>query len=179
MITTNENLLQFKDVEINDTKTLNKIKEYQPDKILEFSNTREKYFDKICKHLKYTGGMMIIIDYGYFKKQKNFTLQSVHNNIKSNVLDNAGKQDITSLVDFKKLINLAKLNNLHVNIFCSQREFFLKYGIKQRAKKITNHSTNEQKILIKKGLNRIIDEDDMGSLYKVLVVQQQINERLL
>ena len=43
---------------------------------------------------------MIAIDYGYLEKPKNFTLQSIYNNKNSNVLDNIGNQDITSLSRF-------------------------------------------------------------------------------
>ena len=43
---------------------------------------------------------MIIIDYGYFDKPNNFTLQAVYNNKKSHIFSNPGDQDITSLVDF-------------------------------------------------------------------------------
>jgi cyclopropane-fatty-acyl-phospholipid synthase len=87
-------------------------------------------------------------------------------------LDNPGSQDITSLVDFKKLIILAKSYKLNIENFSTQREFFLKYGIKERTKKIIEKSTKQQKDNIKKGLKRLIDKNNMGSLFKVLVVSK-------
>lgn len=165
-----ENFLQFKDIKIKDINILNKIHKYEPIETLEISEAREKYFKKICEHISNVGGVAIIIDYGYFDKPKHFTLQSLFNNKKSNVLDNLGQQDITSLVDFKKLIDLTKYKNLNIDIFCTQREFFLKYGIYQRAQKIIKKLSYEEKNIIKEGLNRLIDANNMGSLFKVLVI---------
>ena len=162
----------FVDVKITDVKTLDEIKKYQPKNILEISKIREDYFSKICKHIYNSGGMVIIIDYGYFDMPQYFTLQALCNNKKSNTLDNPGSQDITSLVDFKKLIILAKSYELNIENFSTQREFFLKYGIKERAKKIMEKSTKQQKDIIKKSLKRLIDKNNMGSLFKVLVVSK-------
>ena len=164
--------LQFKDTVTTDVKTLKKINKYKSKEVLEISKSRENYFMKICKHIKIVGGMVIIIDYGYFDRPNHFTLQSLYNNKKSNVLDNPGLQDITSLVDFKQLIIIAKSNNLKVDIFSTQREFFLIHGIKERSKKIMLKSTQKQKNIIRSGLERLIDKNKMGSLFKVLVVSQ-------
>jgi SAM-dependent MidA family methyltransferase len=116
--------------------------------------------------------MIILIDYGYFNQPKYFTLQSLYNNKQSNILDNAGSQDITSLVNFKKLIFIAKSKKLKINIFCTQREFFSQYGIKELAKKINLNSSKDQKKIINEGVDRIINNKKMGSLFKVLVVSK-------
>lgn len=165
-----DNCFQFKDSKIIDAKTINIINSYKPNNILEISKSRESYFTKICKHIKLVGGQMIIIDYGYLEKSKNFTLQSLCNNKKANLLDNIGLQDITSLVDFKKFIQISKLCKLHVKEYTTQREFLIKNGIYQRAKKICEKSSAIQIDLINKGLERIVDEKNMGNLFKVLII---------
>ena len=164
--------LKFNDTEITNIKTLNIINNYKSKGIIEISKTREDYFNKISKHISIVGGMIMIIDYGYFDRPNHFTLQSLYNNKKSNILDSPGLQDITSLVDFNQLIIIARSYNLKVDIFSSQREFFLNNGIKDRAKKIMIKSTKEQKIIIKNGLKRLIDNKNMGSLFKVLVLSK-------
>ena len=164
--------MQFKDTVTANLKTLKKINNYKSKEVLEISKSRENYFMNICKHIDAVGGMIIIIDYGYFDRPNHFTLQSLYNNKKSNVLDNPGLQDITSLIDFNQLIIIAKSNNLKVDIFSTQREFFLNHGIKERAKKIMLKSTQKQKKIIRKGLERLIDKNKMGSLFKVLVVSK-------
>ena len=168
----NKSSIKFKDIIINDKKTLIQLNQYKNCEILEISNSRDKYFDKICKHIFKFGGMIIVIDYGYKNHLGHFTLQSVYNNKKSNLLDNIGKQDISSLVDFNKLIDLGKKNNLKIEHFSSQREFLLNNGIKERENKILKVANNKQRIMIQKGVKRIIDKKDMGNLFKVLVLSK-------
>jgi len=164
--------LQFLNKKITENSILSKLNKFKKTNTLEISNSRDEYFSKICQHIDLVGGMIILIDYGYFNQPNYFTLQSLYNNKQSNILDNTGSQDITSLVDFKKLIFIAKSKKLNVDIYCTQREFFLKYGIKERAKKINSTSTLDQKKIINEGMDRIINNDKMGSLFKVLVVSK-------
>ena len=101
-----------------------------------------------------------------------FIPESVFNHKKSNLLDNIRKQYISSLVDFNKLIDLGKENNLKIELFSSQREFLLNNGIKERENKILKVANNKQRILIQKGVERIIDIKDMVNLFKVLVLSK-------
>ena len=168
----NKSSIRFKDIIINNKKILKQLNQYKNSEVLEISNSRDNYFDKICKHLLKFGGMIIAIDYGYRNPPGHFTLQSVYNNKKSNLLDNIGKQDISSLVDFNKLIELGKKNNLKIEHFSSQREFLLNNGIKERENRVLKVANNKQRIMIQKGVKRIIDKQDMGNLFKVLVLSK-------
>ena len=167
-------LIKIIDKKIYNSKILGNIKKYKPNEVLEISKFRENYFNLICKYINTVGGLIIIIDYGYFQRPSHFTLQSVFNNKMSNILDNPGQQDITSLVDFKTLIEIAKKNKLKTDIFCSQREFLLNYGIIERSKIILKNSTKKQKEMIETGIKRMIDKNNMGSLFKVLVLSKKI-----
>ncbi len=69
---------------------------------------------------------------------------------------------------------MQKKNQLETKIFCSQRDFFLNLGINERAKKIINIATKNQKAVIKKGLEILINNKKMGSLFKVLVISKNI-----
>jgi len=173
MVTVNNDdcSLKFVDSKINQSIILNKLQK-NSSMILEISKSREDYFNKICRHINLNGGMIIIVDYGYTNYPSNFTLQSTYNNKKSNIFENIGEQDITSLVDFGNLLYLSKKNKLNVEVFTTQREFLLQNGIKERGKKILENCNTVQKKLIKKGLERIIDKEDMGSLFKVLVLSK-------
>ena len=66
-----------------------------------------------------------------------------------------------------------KFNNLTIENFCTQREFLLTYGIKLREKIISKKSTSDKKKMIKKGVERIIGENDMGTLFKVLILRKK------
>ena len=169
---THNQFLKYKDTEIKDNQTLSYIKFYKPNDILEVSKLRENYFLTACKYLNSFGGIMIIFDYGYFDRPKNFTLQSIFNNKYSNILDNIGCQDITSLVDFRSLIDIAKKNKLKIDFFNSQRKFLINNGISEITKKLIKNCNKKQADMIKIGLNRIIDKNNMGTLFKVLVVSK-------
>ena len=56
----------------------------------------------ITKVTKLKGGL-IFIDYGYLGSINKSTLQSVRRHKKNNLLENLGKADITSLVNFDLL----------------------------------------------------------------------------
>ena len=140
---------------------------YSKEKILEVSFERNEYFDKICKFIKKNGGVFFTIDYGYFKTNKNFTLQAIQNHKYSNVLEDVGTKDISSLVNFKDFIKIARNHNLKIDEYCNQGDFLIKYGILEREKKLSKHNDPNK---IKKDLNKLIDKNEMGKLFKFLII---------
>ena len=155
---------------VDDEKILTKLSKYKKNNIVELSERRENYFSKICDFVSKTSGSIIIIDYGYNEFLDKFTLQSVFNHQSSNLLDNLGKQDITSLIDFNILIDIAKNYNLNLDILCSQKEFLLSNGILERKKVIVNNCTAKQKKIIENECDRLINEKQMGSVFKFLIL---------
>lgn len=160
----------IQDEKISNYKIKKYLKNHNNQTILEISKEREDYFDKICKFIKKVSGTAIIIDYGYLEIPKNFTLQSIYNHHKSNVLHNPGKQDITSLVNFDQFIKKTKKHKLNVDIFCSQRDFLLSLGINKRKEKVLKKCNKIEQNIIEEGYKRLINKKNMGSLFKVLVV---------
>ena len=158
---------------VNENQLLRKLTEYKSNNIVELSEQRENYFKAICKHVAQSSGTIIIIDYGYYNFPGHSTLQSVYNHRPSNLLDNVGKQDITSLVDFKKFINIAKSCNLHIDTYCAQKEFLLLNGMLKRKNKIIQKCTAEQKRIVEIGYERLIDRKQMGSIFKFLVLSSR------
>ena len=151
-------------------KILDYLSNYKRQKIYEVSYSRNKYFEQICKYLKKNRGICILIDYGYNKKLKNFTLQAIYNHKKTSIFENIGQQDISSHVNFNELIEIAKQNKLQINEFVSQRDFLIKYGILERKKKLLNQNLNLNKNLLDEEVDRLINVDRMGNLFKCLVV---------
>ena len=158
-------------------KMLEKLSSYRSIDNVEISEKREIYFNKICKKIKQLGGLFILIDYGYIKNPNYFTLQTIFNHKYSSIFENIGKQDISSFVDFNRLIFLAEKNQLKVDIFCTQKEFLLKYGIKERKEKIFTKINREQKKIIDMGYKRLIDNNEMGSTFKFLVLSSKIKKK--
>ncbi|MDC2979488.1 SAM-dependent methyltransferase [Pelagibacteraceae bacterium] len=157
----------FKNKQVKNQKLLSNLKKYKKEKIAEISHQRSEYFEKICKFIKKNGGIFFTIDYGYFEKNTNFTLQAIHNHNYSHVLENLGKADITSHVDFEELIKIAKSNKLEIDEATSQRDFLIKYGILERAKVLSKLDDPQ---LINNDLERLINKKQMGNLFKCLIV---------
>ncbi len=163
----NNNNFFLKDKLVNNKKILSSLKLYEKEKILEISNERNDYFNKICEFIKKNGGLFFTIDYGYFTNIHNFTIQAIQNHRYSHVLENIGEKDISSHVNFRDFLDIAKKNNLHIEECCSQREFLIKYGIEERQNKLSNLK-NRKNINIE--MKRLIDNNEMGNLFKCLVV---------
>ena len=160
----------YENLTINNRNLLKKLNKIKSNKIYEYSKKREIYFDKICRFIKKSKGFIIIFDYGYFDSPKNFTLQSIYNHKQANPLDNPGKQDISTLVDFKNLIDIAKKHDLKIDNYSTQKEFLVMNGIIERKKTILKKCKHNQKRNIESGFKRLVNEDQMGSLYKCLIV---------
>ena len=157
----------FENKQVNSKKLLTQLNLHKKNKLLEVSFERNKYFENVCKFIKKNRGIFLTVDYGYFKNNKNFTLQAVQNHKFSHVLENIGEKDISSHVNFEDLINVAKQNNLKIEECSTQREFLLKFGILER-KKIFNNSKYSKKIDTE--VDRLINNNKMGNLFKFLVI---------
>lgn len=164
-----EDSLIIKNRKLSDKSMLKILESYKNEKIFEYSYIRNLYFNNICKHIKKNKGICILVDYGYSNKLKNFTLQSLYNHKSTSIFENLGKQDITSHVNFKELIDIAKKNKLNIDEYCSQREFLIKYGILKRKEMLSNSIKNYNKNLDLE-INRLIENNNMGKIFKFFIV---------
>jgi NADH dehydrogenase [ubiquinone] 1 alpha subcomplex assembly factor 7 len=140
---------------------------------IEYSELGIKYLKDIGKLIKKNTGGMLLFDYGYFDYKMKNTLQGVSKHKFSNILENIGKVDITHNINFmlfKKIIN--QLGSLNNNL-TTQKEFLVKMGIKQRAEIISKNENFLKKIDISYRLKRLIDERQMGNLFKVMFIKNK------
>jgi len=135
-----------------------------------------KKLNTISKLIKKYNGGILIIDYGYYKKKMINTLQSVKNHKKKSFFKNIYKSDITHMLNFNyyktKLINL-KLDSIQ---FTTQREFLMRMGIIERAEIISKNLSFSKKADIYFRLKRLIDNKEMGSLFKVFFATKKENK---
>lgn len=136
--------------------------------VFEESVSAKAFMEQISEAIRKTGGVGIIIDYGYEKSSAN-TLQALKNHQYSNVLENLGESDITALVDFSALKKIAENHNLKTS-FLTQREFLISLGILQRKEKLLDNKNSQTKDLINSSIDRLIDPKQMGDLFKVLII---------
>ena len=165
-----KDLFFFKDKKVTTKKFLNCLQKYNDTGIAEISFQRTSLFNNLCKHILKNKGMIILIDYGYESPIKNFTLQSVSRHKKTHIFDNLGLQDITSLVNFGELINIANQHNLKIDTYCSQRDFLITNGILQRKEILKKNLPKTKKEIIEKQFHRLTDKNNMGKDFKFFIV---------
>ena len=166
---------QFFEKEINIKKIEKRIK-FEISKnqnFIEYSELGLNYLKKISKIIKKNTGSLLLIDYGYTDKLMKNTLQGVSKHKFANILDDIGNTDITHRLNFdfyKRFIN--NIGGLDSKL-TSQKEFLLKMGIKQRAEIISQNQNFTKKAEIYYRLKRLIDEKEMGNLFKVMLIKNK------
>ncbi len=150
---------------INTFRTLNELK------FIEYPKLGFLELDKITKKIINLNGGILLIDYGYLNKLEKNTLQAVMKNRKikiESLIQNFGKADITSLVNFSLLKEYFSKCNLKVMKIVTQKYFLERMGIVKRAKILEKNMTSSQKDYISSTLNRLLNKQLMGELFKVI-----------
>ena len=168
----------FFEKKINIKKIEKKInfKIFQNQNFVECSELGFNYLRNVSKFIKKNTGGLLLIDYGYTNKRMKNTLQAVSNHKFANILDNIGDVDITHNINFdifKKIVN--QMGGLKTNL-TTQRNFLLKMGIKERAEIISKNQNFLKKTDIYFRLQRLIDEKQMGNLFKVMFIKNIKNK---
>ena len=142
---------------------------------IEYSLQGLKYLKDITKFIKRNNGGMLIIDYGYLEKKMKDTLRAISNHQYSNILHNIGESDITHDINFYLYKKLALQFEGIDNIITTQRDFLIKMGIEKRAEMISKNQNFSKKADIYFRLKRLIDENQMGKVFKVMFIKKQNN----
>ena len=140
---------------------------------IEYSEFGFDYLKNISDIIKKNTGGLLIIDYGYLEKKMKNTLQAVSNHKFANILDNIGGVDITHNINFELFKKFTqKLGGLDYNLN-TQKNFLIKMGIKERAEILSRNKNFSKKADIFYRLNRLIDEKQMGTLFKVMFIKSK------
>ena len=143
---------------------------------IEYSEKGLSYIKDISKIIKKNTGGLLLIDYGYTDKKMKNTLQATSDHKFANILDNFGNVDITHNINFNLLKNFTKQIGGLENNLTTQKKFLIKMGIKQRAETISKNQNFLKKADIYYRLKRLIDEKEMGDLFKVMLVKNKKNK---
>ena len=158
----------YKKVPLKNNDEINKFNTIKNLKFIEFPKLGFKELKKIIKKISKNTGGLLLIDYGYLESPNKSTLQSVMNHKKNKLLDNLGKADITSLVNFKLLKEYFIINNLKVKKIVTQKYFLQKMGILNRANNLSKKMSFKEKSNLYLRLQRLLDMRLMGDLFKVI-----------
>ncbi len=171
----NERKLEYIDLPFNMKKFEKKIKfniSYKQ-KFIEYSPLAARYLKNITNKIKLNGGGILIIDYGYFDKEMKNTLQAVTKHKYSDVLNNYGNSDITYNLSFKLIDKIIENLGSYFSIFTTQKNFLTKLGIIERAEILSKNKPFSKKIEIYSRIKRLVDENQMGHLFKVMCITNQ------
>ena len=144
--------------------------------IIEYSPETFEYLKTICKIIQKNSGGILIIDYGYLNSKMHETLQAINNHKYSNVLEDIGDSDITYNINFnlfQKFTN--QFYNLN-SIITNQKKFLTSMGILKRAEIISENIPFSKKTDLFYRIRRLIDEKQMGELFKVMLIKNIKNK---
>ena len=165
-----EQLIDIKNIEQNLKFEISKDQE-----IIEYSPSSFEYLKDISHLIKNNDGGLLIIDYGYLNLKMKETLLAIKNHKHSNILEDIGDSDITYNINFnlfKKFVR--QFDDLNF-IITNQKKFLTSMGIIQRAEIISENIPFSKKSDLFYRIRRLIDEKQMGELFKVMLIKKHEN----
>ena len=173
-----ENKAEFKE-QLTDIKKIEQQLNFEISKnqnIIEYSPDTFKYLKNICSIVKKNDGGILIIDYGYLNSKMHDTLQAVNNHKYSNVLEDIGDSDITYNINFNLLNKFIEQFSDLNSIVSNQKKFLTSMGILQRAEMVSENIPFSKKTDLFYRIRRLIDEKQMGELFKVMLIKKSKNK---
>ena len=156
-------------------RLINSFNEFKRQKFIEFPKLGLKILNKILKKILKLNGCILLIDYGYLKSRNQNTLQSVMKHKKNGLLNNLGKADVTSHVNFNLLKEFFQKSGLNVKKTITQKVFLKKMGIDERAEIVAKKMSFREKTNLYLRLKRLLSPTLMGSLFKVILAYKLNN----
>ena len=148
-------------------------------KVNEYSPIALKYLKNISKKINNKKGALLIIDYGYLEDSMKDTLMAIKKHKITELFNEFGNSDITYKLNFKLLKKITNILKLKCQGITTQRNFLMNLGIQQRAEIISRNLPFSKKADIYYRLKRLIDKNQMGDLFKVmLITDKKINFKL-
>mgnify|MGYP001262791739 CR=1 FL=1 len=175
---TNNKKLQYSDVLFDMQKFEKKIKfkiSYNQN-FIEYSPLTSKYLKTIIKKIKVNNGGILIIDYAYLEKEMKNTLQAVSKHKYCDVLSGFRNSDITYNLSFNLINKITKKFYPCSSLSTTQKKFLTKLGILDRAEILSKNMTFSAKADIYFRIKRLIDNSQMGHLFKVMFITNHKNK---
>lgn len=123
----------------------------------------------IADRIALFGGAALIVDYGHGAHRTGATLQGIRGHSACNFLEHAGEADISAHVDFAALAEAAR-HDCAVYGPIPQATLLRGLGIEMRARQLLQSASDAQARDIEAAFHRLIDPEQMGSLFKALAI---------
>ena len=169
----------YKKASSADILQIKKFKILKNSKFVEFPKLGLNELNKMIKKISKLKGGLLLIDYGYLTSKNKNSLQSLLKHKQNKLLDNLGKADITSLVNFNLLYEYFIKNNLKVKKVVTQKFFLEKMGIIERANNLSKKMSFKEQSNLYLRLKRLLDRKLMGDLFKVIFAYNSKKDNFL
>lgn len=123
----------------------------------------------LARRIAKQGGIALFVDYGYEGPALGDTVQAVKDHRFADPFADPGEQDVTAHVDFTLLANAARQEGLIAHGPVGQGAFLTRLGIGPRAQALAR-ARPDQADAIETARRRLVDADQMGTLFKVLAL---------
>jgi NADH dehydrogenase [ubiquinone] 1 alpha subcomplex assembly factor 7 len=124
----------------------------------------------LARRLRADGGAALVIDYGRMLGGTGDTLQAVRGHQRHDVLAEPGAADLTTHVNFSILAEAATSGGARVLGPVTQGAFLRSLGVEARTQTLLRSASAAQAELLLTGTRRLIDGDEMGTLFKVMAI---------
>jgi len=174
----NKKKLEYLDIPFDMRKFERKIKFKISHKqtFIEYSPLTTKYLKTIINKIKLNNGGILIIDYAYLENQMKNTLQAVSKHKYCDVLKGFRNSDITYNLNFNLINKIIKRFGPCSSLSTTQKKFLTKLGILNRAEILSKNMPFSKKADIYFRIKRLIDENQMGHLFKVMLITNHKNK---
>ncbi|NVJ97217.1 MAG: SAM-dependent methyltransferase [Alphaproteobacteria bacterium] len=128
----------------------------------------------IADHLKAHGGAALFIDYGYATSAPGDTFQALEKHDYTDPFKKPGKADLTAHVAFDRIAEAAAQAGVSPSGIGEQGTFLMGIGLGLRAQKLAEGMEAKEQGRILGELKRLTAPDEMGTLFKVLAIQNPV-----
>ncbi|WP_062112035.1 class I SAM-dependent methyltransferase [Aureimonas sp. AU40] len=137
--------------------------------VFEFSPERDRLVADLSRHLVAHGGAAVLIDYGHAATGFGDTLQALRRHRVASVLEWVGEADITSHVDFARVLEVARGTGVPHTAASTQGAFLLALGLLERAGALGAPLDEAGRAAVTQAVHRLAGNgpSDMGELFKV------------
>lgn len=138
--------------------------------VFETSPAGEAVAREIARRIVRDDGAALVVDYGHASAGLGETLQAVRAHRPAPVLEAPGDADLTAHVDFQALAGAARSAGAEAFGPEPQGGVLVRLGIRERTQALLARAGPGQAEALVSGVRRLIADEEMGTLFKVLAI---------
>jgi NADH dehydrogenase [ubiquinone] 1 alpha subcomplex assembly factor 7 len=120
--------------------------------------------------LKRSPGAALFIDYGHFPNAPGPSLRALRRHQPVGVLESPGITDLSAHVDFAAFAHAARAGGAEAHGPVTQGRFLTDLGSPARLAALSARATPAQRRRLESGVERLLDPDQMGTLFKAMAL---------